>query len=122
MNNEELQILLAEFNRQFDELRKDLNNSIEKISDKMTLLGESNISCAKDIEATRMWCGDKVKEMEKDMHGLGETIRHAKKDVLKSTAEMIKNGDLMTRLMIAGSYITGLSALIMFLANKYMGN
>lgn len=119
MSNEETQTLIAEFNTRFNELRKDLNKALEKITDKLVVLGEANISCAKDIEATRNWYEEKTKEMEKDIDGIGETVRRAQKEIkenlMETVVEKIKSGDLMTRLLVAGSFLTGMGAIILLL-------
>jgi len=120
MSTEDIQLLLAEFNKQFNELRKDLNSAIEKISDKMIIIGEANISCSKDIEATRSWYEEKTKDMEKDINGIGESVRRAKIEIMASTEEKIKSGNLSTRLLFAGSFMSAMGALILLLANKFL--
>lgn len=121
MGSEDIQILIAEFNRQFSTLRNEINTSIEKMADRLLILGEANISCAKDIEATRAWSEEKNKDLKKDIHGVGESLRTAQQEILKITEEKIKNGNLTTRLVIAGSYVTAFGALIMLFISKKLG-
>lgn len=121
MNNEEMQILLSEFNRQFDSLKKELDTKFNKLSDGFIILREANISTSKDIEAVRAWNENEITNVKEDINQIGQTVRDSKKDILKSADEKIKNGNLTTRLIIAGSYITAFGALIMLFISKKLG-
>ena len=119
MSGDDVQVLLSEFNKQFNELRKDLNIAMEKVSNRMSIQSEANISCAKDIEAVRLLFEEKMDDMKRDIDGVGNMVRTQRENILNSVDLKIKKSDLTTRLTIALSLMSGMGAMILFLLNKF---
>ena len=119
MSSDEVQSLLSEFNKQFNELRKDLNMAMEKLSDKIIDLGQANISNSKDIEAIKSWFDEKIKDIETDINGIGIIVRKTKEEINNDIEEKIKKNNLSLKVMLYTSLTTGMGALLMFFLNKF---
>jgi len=119
MSGDDIQRLISEFNKQFNELRKDLNIAMEKVSQRISMQSEANISCAKDIEAVRLLFEEKMDDMKRDIDGVGNMVRTQRENILNSVDLKIKKSDLTTRLTIALSLMSGMGAMILFLLNKF---